>query len=566
MTQDVKRGNRETEVEDDVKPSNRGMQESGEGGYRKDGKSPISEITPEELAQNSRQTGPLESLDNPAKTSFVVKIIGFVTGLFDRGHFFTSFILGGLISLPLLYLNNTDTGNSLLNWKYDDLVVKNFKEVIKDAHKKGISPIDTHIQIVVFDKETYENSPSQGLWTPRDILGQCILKSMELKAKIVFVDFDIYNPAPLIFERTEDENYEFLDCMRDAAKAARKNNAVIILPWIKEYENDDKKEVTCKSDTCVNRLKYKNSYKEAVNQFVYENNDVIVWGGVAIHKNPLDYDKTRHFRFYEKSGDGEIIFSAYILISLYLDYNANKIKEILASVKKDIEMYGKSDRIPISTSPKEPKRYIHIYNQDNPKNEEMPSRYIFHLAPTDITKFIFKDEPSGITPKPLLRHRMQLRILPDVFLRRDSNYIENTVVLIGSDNPAMRDVHLTPLGKMNGIFLIANGVNMLYNGLQLQNLSLYKTFMIEVVILIFLSLIFSVKGLCGYKLYSFFMSLVCFALLYFLLHNEVSLHFLRKWGILIDFIVPIIAIATERLLEAIGEGIAELFKSIRTSE
>ena len=43
MTQDVKRGNRETEVEDDVKPSNRGMQESGEGGYRKDGKSQLQD-------------------------------------------------------------------------------------------------------------------------------------------------------------------------------------------------------------------------------------------------------------------------------------------------------------------------------------------------------------------------------------------------------------------------------------------------------------------------------------------------------------------------------------------
>lgn len=161
----------------------------------------------------------------------------------------------------------TGIGQQLLNETYDYLVRKDFQRSGWDA-----------IRLIAFDRETYENEKNfgKGLWTPRDILGETILSSVQLGAKVVVVDISPHKETPFYIE-----NRFFLIHLREAAELAKKTGAVILLPWVPVNPGS------------------KGYYADQYQKLLDENAGVIQSGEASVFYNSLDL-KVRHFRFYQR--------------------------------------------------------------------------------------------------------------------------------------------------------------------------------------------------------------------------------------------------------------------------
>jgi len=438
-------------------------------------------------------------------------------------HFVLNLLFGVMIALALYGIHHTGIGQTLLNMLYDHLVREDFKEAMIKCQKQGKSPISDRIRIVVFDQETYEKSASQGYWTPRELLGKSLLRSMELGARVAVIDFAVSRPAPLFCpdEKGDDENQKFLDLLRKAAEIAKENDAVILLA----------REGMPRNET-------KSDYEQAFEKIADEYKEVIRWGSTAAFADPSSYYQVRHFQFYEYSTERKEVFLSFqIQASVYLWHGRAEGDRIIRETRERI-LKGETELGMDTMKP------VYLYSQEDRK-ECLPARYIFRIAPSEIIKNFFEDK--GGIDDPLLRYRDSLQLRQDMLLEIDPNkekIFKDKAVLIGSTYPAMGDEHLTPLGKMSGIFLIANGLNLFLDGLQL-----HKNFwldMISEIVMIILSALFFAK-FSDKK--AFYILLVLILLVY----PSLSLQLFSKYGIILDFMLAMLGIGGHRLIgEIIG--------------
>ncbi len=479
---------------------------------------------------------------------------------FDKSHFWSGFVLGVIIVLIVFVIrSNPSMGNTVVNWAYDYLVIRDFKQNMEEKEKQeSAPPISDHIRIIAFDKDTYDNSSSQGFWTPRQLLGECILKSAKMGAKVIFIDFlGLNRPAPVCErQNNEDENMKFLELLDEAAGiiASSKNNAVILLP---------------RTEVRSPRNDYERRYNRLYNKVLDDNKDVIRWASVGIFKDPSDYDQTRHFRFYKKDENDNVFFSVYILVALYLQVGRIDGDTYLKKARKDILSYD-SETSSASVDPiceiPNLKKPIYIYPQHHYTQArwfqngfncgDIQARYLFHLVPTEVLSRL----GGGLDP---LTQHSELRLTPEDLFKKDGNIYERKAVLIGSDNPEMGDVHLTPIGKMNGIFLVANGVNLFLEGLQLHTPSVTFTIFIDFLTVLFIATVFAYIPYSD-KLWTLLITLILIIACLIIL-RYVSLDLL-KYGLFAESVFPIIGIIIDRLWAMIKESIKNHIDKERKSK
>jgi len=404
---------------------------------------------------------------------------------------------------------HTGIGQTLLNIVYDHLVREDFKDAIVKSRKQGKSPISDRIQIVAFDEKTYKTSASQGYWTPRELLGKSILRSVELGARVVVIDFTISRPAPLFCpDEKENENQKFLELLGKAAEIARQNDAVILLAKDEKLKNE-------------NQSDYEQAFKKITDDY----KDVIRWGSTAAFADPSSYYQVRHFQFYEYSEDKKDIFLSFqILAAVYLWHGRSEGDRIINETKDRI-LKGETE---LKMDTKKP---IYLYPQKD--KECLPARYVFRIAPSEITAKLFEDE--GGIDDPLTRYRRSLQLSPDLLPEIDPNKCEfkDKAVLIGSTYSAMGDEHLTPLGKMSGVFLIAKGLNLFLDELQLHEV-VYLNRISGILTIILSSLVFI--WLPPNIAFGFL------AVLLFVVNLMLSLQLLSTYGIFLDFLLPVVGI------------------------
>ncbi len=448
----------------------------------------------------------------------------------QRFNFALNVFWGIVVVIVLHFAQYTSIGQTAINDAYDFLVMKDFQQAIARSTEKNISPISDKIRLVVLDRETYDASPSRGFWTPRELLGRCIVKAIQLGAKVVVVDFAIDRPMPIYCEQGNcvDENEIFLNLLSTAIKVARKQGSVIILPWTGEKPSTD-------------------SYTRHLSRMLVENNDVLKLGSPEVFRDPSDY-QVRHFGFYEPVGeDGNLLFSIHILSSIYLWYGESDGDRIIRDAEKKVRNGGHQLVIPAPRGSRGSD--LKIYAHTKERHGGAAARYIFRLAPRELTKEICIE-----CEDPLLKYH-DLMITPAVLLDKDAKKArsyEGKAVLIGSTNPDMGDLHPTPLGEMSGVFLIANGINLILEKLQIHEPSLLLRILIESVIIYFVAVFFM-------QLSSFFAAAV---LIMFLLiaTTPISVLLFSKYGLFIDFWLPILGIGIHQNIADAEESVKEWWK------
>ncbi|QTA89375.1 CHASE2 domain-containing protein [Desulfonema magnum] len=431
----------------------------------------------------------------------------------DRKRRFILNIFWGIVVSVLINFvaPHTDMGHTVLNELYDYLVIKDFRQ----AAEKGDFPISDRIRMVTFDRDTYRASHTRGLWTPRDLAGESILKSLELGARGVVADIALNIPAP-VFRKSDkkDENEEFLELLKDAAEYARyeSNGAVIILA------RGDR-------DTRMNdeEKKYCDDFDKLIDTY----KDVIKTGSPGAFEHVSDY-QTRLFRFYERTKQNEIFFSIQILAVTYLLTSRDEGNQLIKDKKKEILKGNENITMNIPG-----RKTIQILDQTDLSREYLSARYIFRVAP----RAVLSDH--GIEDDPFIKYP-QLKLSPEALLDEEGKPYRDKVVLIGSENPEIGDIHLTPPGRMNGIFLVANGINLFLEGLQIHELSVGIKILVEVVCI----LVSAVFFVWCHPTVAFFI----LAGIFWLINSSYSLVLFSRYGLFVDVWFPIIGIGVSRII------------------
>ncbi|OQY58990.1 MAG: hypothetical protein B6245_08945 [Desulfobacteraceae bacterium 4572_88] len=288
----------------------------------------------------------------------------------DKRRNFCRNLFCGLLTMLILHLiSYTGIGQDMLNDSYDFLVKTDFRLSIVPG--KDAETVSDAIRIVAFDKESCENSPGQGFWTPRELLGRSVIKAIQLGAKVVVVDFALDKPVPSSYYYTDEgfveENQRYLSLLRQAVNLAEQKGSVILLPWTK-------------------RKPEPKGYTAQYYKLMDTNSHVIRQGSPGIFFNTSDF-KIRHLRFYEKDRD-RVLISLPILAALYQWHGIEKGHKILTDTENSLRN-GSEDIITIPSDGSVPG--IRLYPQ-NKSGECLPARLKFRIAPTALVKAYAPEE------------------------------------------------------------------------------------------------------------------------------------------------------------------------------
>jgi len=380
----------------------------------------------------------------------------------QRKDFVWNVIWGVLIAIALQFAPHIRYGQKMLNEAYDSLVKEDFIRAVID--RKENEPISDAIRLVIFDKMAYEASPSLGYWTPRVKLCQTVIRAIELGAKVVVVDFALTKeiPAYCTIGKAEDVNQVFLRLMREATELAKEKKSVIIMPWTER--------------------KPANGYTAQYYGLLNEMSDIIQLGSPAIFVNPTD-GNVRHLRFYKKVKDetqNGIVLSLPVLAALYQWYGAEETGEIVQQTKDYINKHERlKNGITIPFDDRFKKK-IRIYSQDK-YSECLSARYRFRIVPREVL------EKMGHGIDLLSKHKVMLTADRLLTISSDNQIWKGKTVLIGSTYSEIGDFHTTPLGRMPGVFLVANGLNLFLKEGQIN-----QSYILGYVIVLFWVFVFAV--------------------------------------------------------------------------
>jgi len=441
-----------------------------------------------------------------------------------RKHFFRNLLCGVITVILLQLISHTGIGQEMLNDTYDFLVKTDFR--LTAVPSKARDAISDSIRLIAFDKESCEESPGQGFWTPRERLGKTIIKAIERGAKVVVVDFALDKPVPLYYADGAfmEENQLYLSLLREAVKLAEQKKAVILLPW-------------------TTRKPEPKGYTAQYYELMDTNRHVIRQGSPGVFFNTSDF-KVRHLRFYEKDGD-RVLISLSVLAALYQWHGIEKGHEILEAAEARL-MNTSETVISIPSDGNVPD--IRLYPQDK-SGECLPARLKFRIAPMDLVKAY---APEGYNP--LFSQRMVWTASD--FLETEK-LCRGKTVLIGPSYSEIGDTHITPIGKMPGVFVVANGVNLFLRGEQIQEYSLLKYGMIFL-ILVFAAFVFT----------RFDLALAALVLtgIFLILNMSLGIWIFSISGLFLDFWLIIAGIAILENVVGFWEIAGERWNKRRTNE
>jgi len=423
-----------------------------------------------------------------------------------RRHFLLNLLWGVAIAVALHLISYTGLGQQILDETYDFLVKTDFRRAVIQG--KDDTPVSDSIRLVLFDKDTYEKSPGQGFWTPREVLGKSVIRAVELGARVVLVDFRLDKAVPLYYADGAfvEENQLYLSLLRQAADLAEKNGAIIILP------RPEKQPGAAKG--------YTRQYYELLD----EKKAVIRQGNPGVFYSRTDR-KVRHFHFYEMvkdQGRNRPILSMAILAAIYQWHGIEKANGIIAELERQADRFGElPDGISIPSDGTVSD--IRLYHQETDR-ECLPARFKFRIAPREL---IQEDYGGGFDP--------QIDIPPSVLLSEyfDTQSIQGKTVLIGSAYKPMGDIHVTPVGDMPGIFLIANGMNLFLEGNQIYEHHGIRLLTVGILIVL-LALVFVHLSPASAGL--------VLTTIILLLMTPVSIWLFSEYGMFLDLWIPVLGI------------------------
>lgn len=411
---------------------------------------------------------------------------------FNGRKFFWNFIAFLLFTVLLQFAEMSKWGQEALDTGFDYLVRKNYEwAVLQNNDKEPVSPL---FRFVLFDERTYRQSYTKGYWTPRDILGLTLLRTVQRGASVVLLDFSFREDAPVVLKDgvAVDGSAQFVDYLKETAELCRKTKTVVILPVL---QGDPAKNGQL--------LRIFAQYPDVFR--------------IASFKAERDsYDQhVRRFKWFEYSRDYAPILSANLMALLSLQKDPQK--EYLFQTEAKAYLVGRTP----DTALLQPQLAASLQQT----SRKIGSRILFRILSRSVVSREYKEGSNALrgivwNPAQIINEKAKN---PD---------LTGKVVLIGSDFQENGDYHSTVFGDISGSYLLANTVNMVLTGNVAQ-----ENFFINLAVMLLIGFIFcflyaSFKpGIvnCTMIALSIFAPAIC------------SIAF-NKYGLFIDVWIPLVGI------------------------
>ncbi len=419
----------------------------------------------------------------------------------EKKIFQYNLVIGVITLFVLSFVNNSTFGQKLLNDLYDSIVVADFQDA--SEHPDRIAPA---VALVEFDPRTYDAAENHGFWTPRHTLGAVIEAAASARAKVVLVDFTVTRKAPVYLHQGQplDENALLLDALTRAVDQARQTGTVVVLPQAGDPPAGDE-------------------YAARLAALRAAAPDVIKTGLTSVMTDRYD-ETVRNMLFYKITGPGPggVVFSmpvlAYLYGSLPRDRADAAVQSLAGRIASDPDFKG----APLPGG--NPKVALYPYDPDK---ECLPAKLRYRIADRDTYARL------GVDDDPFFGRRFRPDAFVDEAAKGGGDIPDNAVVVVGSTNPEMGDVHKTPLGALQGVYVLINEANMLLTASQIDQ-NPYLKYATDLVSILILSVLFThIPLTLSLMVLGFFVSSI---------RTSVASYLFIRFGIFLDAWVPMVGI------------------------
>jgi len=410
-----------------------------------------------------------------------------------RVHFFINIIVGLLIVLGTHLIQNTELGESAMNWALDFFIKY-------EAQKTTIKTKGERILYVDINDDTYERW-GKPLLIPRDKLASIIECAYEGGAKVVVVDIlldykDCCNPKGdeklrkvlenihkskrrlkiifpiLVYQNGKTSNNIFADLITENKGA----NFHYGLSYISETQKDS---VT----------RYWVAYKVIKNN---THKPFIIWGipllAVAL---------TEEEGFKKLEGLRNDIFES------------RSFKKRLTFVKKSISIMS-----------------------------NIQDAYSYRI------RFLQLPENLGL-------NRIEAQYIKEALNEKEMEHMrkvfdfKDKIIIIGNSTYEAGDIHLTPVGNMAGLFIIGNAINTLLNGLQMSPSPFLLNMVLEIIVILIAAWFF--------LYFTSLLAQILGTMTLLLFFGPISWLLFIKKGIFLNFVLPIIGMVLHEIIVDVEE-------------
>jgi CHASE2 domain-containing sensor protein len=421
-----------------------------------------------------------------------------------RVHFFMNIIIGIAIVLLMHLVESTQWGENVLNSAFDVFIRI-------DAHKTVKNIVDTEeegILIVDLDhnKKPGPNTRENPLLSPRDQIAQIIDTARNGGAKVVVLDIFLEN-KDCCFPEKDNTLREVLNRFPKAGDSKTK----VIFAVSKENKKELKKNLFDKL------IDNNPNFYRAIPTLYASQTDALI----------------RYWKAYdtsEKQGKKQIIWSIPVLTSALYGNTFKKLKTMEKQLTGRAQasgpgfcklQLGKNQKVRI------PLNHMDSFRQ----------RIRFLLFPKDC----MTGHPAGnlILPTPEILTPQRCK---------------DKIVIVGSSDPLKGDRHLTPIGRMPGMYIQANSIYTLLKKKQPEPASLWIALVIDLLIILLTAYLF-------HYLHSFIAKLLITVSVIALFGFIAYFYFFQSHGIFLNFVFVIAGIGyletISTLREIITKGMTE---------
>jgi CHASE2 domain-containing sensor protein len=402
-----------------------------------------------------------------------------------RVHFFINIVIGIAIVLFMHLVESTQWGENVLNSAFDVFIRI-------DAHKAVKNIVDTEeegILIVDLDhnKKPGPNTLENPLLSPRDQIARVIDTARNGGGKVVVLD---------IFLENKD------CCFPDKDNALRE--ALTRFPTAGDFKT--------KVIFAVSKENKKELKKNLLDALI-DNNPNFYRAIPTLYASQTDA-LVRYWKTYdtsEKQGKKQIIWSIPVLTSALYGNTYKKLKTMGKQLTRQPQASGPGFcELQLGKDQKVRGSLHHM--------DLLRQRIRFLLFPKDC----MTDYPAGNlilpTPETLKPQRCK-----------------DKIVIIGSSDPLKGDRHLTPIGRMPGMYIQANSIYTLLKKKQLEPASLWIALGIDFLIILLAAYLF-------HYLHSFIAKLSGTLLVIALFGLIAYCYFFQSHGIFLNFVFGIAGI------------------------
>jgi hypothetical protein len=405
---------------------------------------------------------------------------------YKNKFFFINIVIGLVISVTCHFIENTRFGIKNLDYIFDMFILN---ESVKYQANVNLDDIQQNIsKDIVFIDLKYTNYKKWNFpfITPRDVLANIISIADSAGAKIIIPDF--------FFDYYDYKSPANDDSLRHVLKRiVSAKHTKIILPAIIGMDRHLKPNIF---DDLLE--KYDNIYSALPTVVASGHDDIIRYSeDYDLYIKSTEHNETRYSKIY----------SIPLAISKVL--KGISIKNNFVNNNTDI--------------------FSEIAEKKQPENYLYKKRIRFFIVPGNET-----DSTIRTGNIPVEQYFLIDNIIPQ--------YLKDKIVVVGSSNPESNDNHVTPIGKIPGLYILGNAINTEIMQLYPKEVSLFTKYFVEILVIIIASYLFLV--------FHELVARILTSIILLILLGGINYYIFYSYGVFINFILPVLGIGFHRIISS----------------